>query len=454
MRLDSRLVESLRALGVLRRGVRLLVACSGGLDSTVLAHACAEITSRWGGSLALAYIHHGLRLEADAEEETVRRFAATHGAAFLTARVDVTGATGEGTTLQDVARRLRYDSLELLRVQCGADWILTAHHADDQAETLLMRFARGTGPDGLCGIRPVRGRIVRPLLFARRGDLERYASDNSLLWCEDSSNESDNYARNAVRRHVFPVIVRYANPAFSAAMRDTAALFSSMAEFHEQEARRLLGECAELSARGVLLAVQPIRRYLDYQQLLVIRSAVRLFRAENATYDETRAVQKLLGRRPGSTALLKGACIAMRERDHLVIASTPLETLRPMMVALGMRVVLPSGTFQSEECARPETVWNGDPRSEVADLGKTGTRWLLRPWHTGDSFQPVNSGFRKNVSELFTEMRIPRSARSRIPILEANGVIVWICGVRLDDRFKVTAETTTTVRFDYRQEQE
>jgi tRNA(Ile)-lysidine synthase len=410
---------------------------------------------RWGGRLTLAYIHHGLRSEADAEALAVSRAASSLEASFLTAHVDVPGKLREGGgNLQSIARQLRYAALESLRVEAGADWILTAHHADDQAETLLMRFVRGTGADGLTGIHPLRGRVARPLLFANRSDLERYAREQGISWLEDVSNESDEYARNALRHHVLPVLTEYANPSFGAAMRDTAALFSSMAEFHEQEAGRLLDECGQRTERGVSLAVQPFSRYLDYQQLLVIRRAVRLLRKEHATYDETRGVQKLLGRRPGSTALLKGGCVATRERNSIVISAAYPVSLQPTPVALGARVLLPCGIFRSGQCSIPQSLLSSDPKMEVADLAKTGSHWILRPWRSGDRFRPVNGGIEKKVSDLLSEMHIPRPLRLNIPILEANGAIIWICGLRLDDRYKVTPETTSAVRFEYTQEQE
>ncbi|MBL0177302.1 MAG: tRNA lysidine(34) synthetase TilS [Ignavibacteria bacterium] len=454
MRVEGRFVEALRALGVLKRGTGFLVACSGGLDSTVLASLCAGVARRWDCRLTLACVDHGLRADAPADVDAVRALAAALGADFATERVDVASAIAAGASLQDAARALRYDALERMRLACGADWILTAHHADDQAETMLMHFARGAGIDGLRGIRGRAGRVARPLLFARKRDLEQVARAASLAWREDSSNAGDDYTRNAVRHHVLPAIEAHANPSFTSVMRDTAELFASMSDYVDQETVRLEGECVEVLPQGVSLAVQPLMRYFDFQQLLVIRRAIRLLRSEEATYDETRAVQKLLRRRPGSSAQLRGACSASRERDHIVLGTRAAQPMPSLPVALGMRVALPSGSFTSRACSLEDVAHTQEPCVEFIDVQKSGTRWKLRPWRSGDRFRPVNGGIEKKLSDLFADLHIPRERKHRIPILEGDGGIIWICGIRLDDRFKVTAESAAVARIEYTQEME
>jgi tRNA(Ile)-lysidine synthase len=454
MRLEGRFVEALRALGVLRRGAGLLVACSGGLDSTVLAALCADVARRWDCRLTLACVDHGLRADAPADAAAVRALAASLGAGFATERVDVPAAMTDGGSLQDAARTLRYDALERMRLACGADWILTAHHADDQAETLLMHFVRGAGIDGLQGIRGRSGVVVRPLLFARKRELERHARAASLAWREDASNARDDYTRNAIRHHVLPAIEAHANPSFSRVMRDTAELFASMSAFVDVETDRLAPECIAVSPGGVSLAVQPLMRYFDFQQLLVIRRAIRLLRNGEATYDETRAVQNLLRRRPGSSAQLRGACSASRGRDRIVLEDRVADAMPALPVTLGTRVTLPSGWFQSRACSPEEVAPTREPSVEFIDVQKSGTRWTLRPWRRGDRFRPVNGGIEKKLSDLFTDLHLPREMKHRIPILEGDGGIIWICGIRLDDRFKVTAESTAVARIEYLQEVE
>ncbi len=211
------------------RGHTVLAAVSGGLDSTVLACALATIAARGGFALAIAHVHHGLRgADADADEAAVAALAQELGAPFAVERV-VPGALREGVssrnrpTLQEAARTLRYAALERMAAQIGAQRIATAHHADDQAETVLLRLFRGTGPDGLGGIpdRSPDGRIVRPLLRLSRAELEHYAAARRLAWREDRSNASPDYARNRLRSWL-PSFARDLNPQWLRAIADLA----------------------------------------------------------------------------------------------------------------------------------------------------------------------------------------------------------------------------------------
>jgi len=201
-------------------GRHVLVAVSGGLDSVTLLHALVASKHAAGIDLSVAHIHHGLRGEsADLDEALVSELSAGYQVPCLGARVaprslqkDV--PQSERPTLQEAARRLRYAALEELRVEAGADCIATAHHLDDQAETVLGRLFRGTSPDGLGGMAPVSEdqRLVRPLLELSRSEIEAWARAEGLRWREDESNESDAYTRNRLRNSWIPGLSEAFNP--------------------------------------------------------------------------------------------------------------------------------------------------------------------------------------------------------------------------------------------------
>jgi tRNA(Ile)-lysidine synthase len=209
------------------RGHTVLAAVSGGLDSTVLADALAAIAARGEFALAIGHVHHGLRgAESDADEAAVAALAERLGAPFAAERVAPETlredtSSRQRPTLQEAARTLRYAALDRLAHRLGAQRIATAHHADDQAETVLLRLFRGTGPDGLAGIpeRSPDGRIVRPLLRLSRAELEAYARARALAWREDSSNASGDYARNRLRRWL-PALASELNPRWLRAIAD------------------------------------------------------------------------------------------------------------------------------------------------------------------------------------------------------------------------------------------
>jgi len=204
-------------------GDRILVAASGGIDSTCLGHALLGLAGDHCFEVALGHVNHGLRdRESDGDEEAVSRFARESGAEFFAGQADPRPLRSEGPsrgrpTLQEAARRLRYRALLEMADEWGSAAIVTAHNADDQAETVLLRILRGCGPDGLVGIAPRTpdGRILRPLLEVPRQAIVAYASFFELSWREDRSNSDLRYARNRLRKQWIPDLAASFNPQLS-----------------------------------------------------------------------------------------------------------------------------------------------------------------------------------------------------------------------------------------------
>ena len=273
--------EALRRLGL--RGRAVAVAVSGGIDSVALAHALQEVAQRSRLRLSIAHVNHGLRgAESDADQGFVEALGTRLGLAVRVERVDpraarLAGPSRDRPSLQEAARTLRYAALARLAERTGADCIATAHHADDQAETLLLRILRGTGPDGLAGIpeRSPDGRVVRPFLGVTRGEIERYAAGRSLRWREDPSNASPRYARNRLRREWLPGLSRAFNPRL---LRALAGLADAQRRDSEWLEAAVAAEAAErFTMAGGWLRIN-LERWRQLPESLSLRLARRALR--------------------------------------------------------------------------------------------------------------------------------------------------------------------------------
>ncbi|HIS67540.1 MAG TPA: tRNA lysidine(34) synthetase TilS, partial [Candidatus Scatomorpha merdipullorum] len=189
-------------------GLRVLCAVSGGADSVYLLHKCCELRAAKGLSVCAAHYNHCLRgEESERDERFVRALCEELGVELKAGRGDVAAYARENKLgIEEAARKLRYEFLERAADELGCEMILTAHNADDNAETMLMALARGAGPRGLAGIPPVRGRVARPMLDVTRAEIERYLAENGFEYVEDSTNASTDYTRNRIRKLVMPVL--------------------------------------------------------------------------------------------------------------------------------------------------------------------------------------------------------------------------------------------------------
>jgi tRNA(Ile)-lysidine synthase len=296
-------------------GRRVLVAASGGLDSTVLAHALARGRGPDAPRVVLGHVHHGLRgAAADADERCVRELAAKLEVTFETRRIFPESqregrSSRDRPTLQEAARTLRYAALLELADAAGADLVATAHHADDQAETVLLRLLRGTGPDGLAGIpeRAWGGRVVRPLLRVPRSEIEAYARDRQLVWREDASNRSPRYARNRLRNDWLPGLAGAFNPRLLRAIGD-------LAEAQSRDSEWIAAQVARESERR--FSVEEAWLHIDAKDWAMLPEA--------------------LGRRLAREALIRAGAGRHASRVHLARIGKFLSNALP-----GTRIELP-----------------------------------------------------------------------------------------------------------------
>ena len=462
--LASRVVEFLRVWGLLapgtqhRSGTHFVVAASGGRDSTVLAYLAADIARTWHCTLTLATVHHGLREEADQDVAFVASLAREFGAGFLVRRVDVRGEMlRNAASLQDAARRLRYGALEEMCEEAGADVVLTAHHADDQAETLLGHFLRGAGADGLAGIRPVQGRVARPLLDIPAAAIAAYAELHDLAWMEDASNATDDYRRNAIRHHIAPAVTSVYGPGWVGALGESARLYRLLAAFLEDR-ERALASALHREGASVVVSELALNGSSEFEKLSVCRLALRVLGSARPSLADSFALLALLSGMPGSTRQLSGGITARRTRDGLLLLD---DAPPPPPVALspGRRVSWDGWTLSADEVPLPAAAEGNEPRlpalpvddpfEEVVDLDAVGERWKLRAWTSDDRFEPFGFGREKAIGAFLADAGIGLPQRRRIPVLEGARGVFWICGVRLAEHARVHSHSRRLCRVRY-----
>ncbi len=439
--------------GLVVPGSTIVVAVSGGIDSMVMLHLFAAFRTEWNLHLAVAHINHQLRGdESDGDEAFVRQAAELLEIPFFCKRVDTLGhAADTHLSKQEAARNLRYEFFEEVRQQLNADCVATAHQADDNAETVLMNALRGAGVRGLSGIPERRepGRIIRPLLFARRKEIELYAGDLKIEFRADSSNESTKYRRNYLRQNIIPMLEASSESDVIASLNKLSHLMRQLDTMISAEVKASLDESAFSAENGeASIAISMFRSKPHHLQEGIILEVLRKIGAEVES-DKVHRVLGLCDLKTGSMVQLSKTLHVYRDRDRLSFVRPGEAALLHQTVSLGDSYSLGNFRFSlSVPISRPAS-FSSDRQVEFVDAGKLGEHLLLRSWHDGDWFIPLGMKTKKKVSDFFVDEKIPLVHKRSVPILESDGTVVWICGRRLDDRFKITSDTRSVVRLEF-----
>jgi len=464
-------------------GATLLAAVSGGADSlcllgTLLAlrdHGPASVAP---GGVVVAHLDHGLRGESGAADaEWVRSFCNGLGLRTIVERTDVPAiASAEGRSREDAARRARYAFLRRVAAQVGAQRICTGHTLDDQAETVALHWLRGAGLEGLAGMAQLEGEIARPLLTISRADTEAYCAARGWQPRQDETNADPRYLRNRVRRELLPALETY-NPQIRRTLARNADLIRADEAYLEEQVDAIWERCAVGRRPGALvLSRRTLAEAPDALRRRVVRRACWALagRDHGPESGHILAVDEAL-RRPssGNRIDLPGGIELTISYDTVELRLGPERLGRPgrgttehplpvpgsvELPELGWRVrawrsELPPGLDDGEQpaaAALPPFARHGT-HAEVGhaetraylDADAVGEPLTVRTWRPGDRFQPMGMSRSKKLQDFFADAKVPRELRHRVPLVTDPGGIVWVGGLRPDERARVTEATRT-----------
>ncbi|MCB2189816.1 MAG: tRNA lysidine(34) synthetase TilS [Deltaproteobacteria bacterium] len=437
---------------------RVVVAVSGGADSVCLLRVLYELRKALGIDLMVCHFDHGLRPEED-EEETrfVRNLAESFDLPFVTEK-----ASGElragGRSLEETARNLRYVFLEEVMHHYSAQKIAVGHTRDDQAETVLMRLLRGSGTSGLSGIPPVRdGVIVRPLIDLTREEIVEYLSRTGLGYVTDSSNLDTTLLRNDIRLDILPFL-KERQPELVKILGRTAEILREEREWLEAEAKEwicLQGQVGPF--QEVAIPLNEFNSLCKAKQNHVVREALKISGGSlrRITSENIEAMKRVArGENPHARIALPGAQTFRRVYDHLIFSAKKAEETGDFFLLIDkqgvFRLQQPPWTITIVEYPRVDS----EPMTESSesaffDADRITFPLTVRNIRQGDRFIPLGMKGHKKLKNFFIDGKIPAEERRTIPLLLTGDQIMWICGYRMDDRFKVTPQTKKLLQVDF-----
>ena len=418
---------------------KLLIAISGGLDSMALAHLCKELNL----NITLAHCNFKLRgTESDQDANFVTEFAESNDLeVFVEVCNTETYAETEKLSIQMAARELRYNWFFDLAERLNFDYILTAHHADDNLETFLINLSRGTGLNGLTGIPEINDNIIRPLLPFSRVQLEDYIKAKGLNWREDSSNASHKYLRNKLRHEVIPVL-KDINPKLLDNFQKTINHLNDSRAIVEDSFNELLKKgVVKLTETGLKIDISIIKQFENPKGYLYLV-------LNNYGFSEWNDVLNLLDAQSGKQ-LLSDTHRLIKDRAYLILTSTNQTESESTFLIEDQEKTFeaPFGIleFNTVELASKPT-----KTTIFIDKDKLVFPLILRQWKDGDVFYPSGMKGKKKLSKFFKDEKLSIVDKENVWLLASKEDIVWVIGMRSDNRFTISDNTSNILKITLR----
>lgn len=427
------------------RYAKVILAVSGGVDSMCMAQLFAAAKQYFakspyglaGFDFVIAHCNFQLRGQDSTEDAgLVKGWAALNNVPYYQNTFDTAGIVAAEGNVQLVARRLRYEWFEALRKELSFDYIATAHHQQDSVETMLMNFFKGTGIEGLHGILPEKGRIIRPLLTFNKTDLTAYAEQENIGWREDVSNQKTDYLRNKVRLELLPAIETVFPNAVHAIYQNSLR-FGEIEQLYKQSIQRYRKKLVEQRGKDLYI---PLRKLVHCQPLATI--VYELLKPFGLGPNQLQDALQLINSDSGRYINFEQYRL-LKDRNFFIITPMAADHSENILIeAPGAAIEREQFTLRSKrvnDMPKPAQIGASEAYIDAASLSFP---LLLRPWRMGDYLYPIGMGMKKKkIKKLLIDLKIPQHEKEQVWVIESNKKIVWVCGIRSDERFKVSPAT-------------
>jgi tRNA(Ile)-lysidine synthase len=439
---------------------KLILAVSGGVDSIVLT----DLVARSGFDFIIAHCNFQLRgEESERDEKFVRSLEHKYEKKVLVKRFGTEKyALQRRISIQEAARELRYewfnDLVDAERSKTNKDthhlishtqypaYLATAHHANDNIETLLINFFRGTGINGLHGIPAIQGTTIRPLLFAKKEEIIGYAKENNLQWVDDSSNALDKYTRNFFRLDIIPAL-KEAYPNVEDNLLRNIERLKEAGALYQQAIHHHIKRLCEQRGNEIHIAIQKLRKSVPLNS--IVWEMIKSYNFHAAQVEE---VKKLFDAENGAYVASASHRI-IKNRNWVIIATLQIETVQNILIEENdKRVKFENGAIETSKLQGENYQLQTDNDIAALDARQIKFPLLLRRWKRGDYFYPLGMQKKKKLGKFFIDQKLSKTEKERVWVVEMNKKILWVIGYRIDDRFKIIPSTKEVLQITFRKD--
>ena len=441
-RIEQKVLKYIDEKKLIVKNDKVLVALSGGPDSVFLLHLLFKYKRKLNISLGALHINHGLRGEdARLDEVFCKSLCGKLGINLHSIKKKVKGyAVKNKLSVEEAGRIIRYKELEKTASANNFSKIATAHICDDNAETVLLNLIKGTGLRGISGIPPVRGKIIRPLLCLTKEEILRYLNHFKIDFRVDLTNLEIDFERNFIRNKIIPLIRERLNPNFETAILKSSEVFKEASDYIEKQLHSFIP--IYVKEKGIFKFGLSALSQVDKNLLGILFKTVLEKRfGKQISFNDCKRIISLVKARTGKTINLSNNLIAIKERDSIDIYQKKInKNFEPVEIKPGRKAKLDGKSLLIREKKSIPEVFTNDKSVEYINGDNLKDKFVLRKWNAGDRFYPLGMKGSKKISDFLNEQKIPSASKKEQLVLTNNGKIVWVLGLRIDDRFKISKD--------------
>lgn len=456
--MKDKVLNYIRKWNMLEPQDQVIVGISGGADSVCLLFVLLEIQKEIGYTLLAVHIHHGLRgPEADADEQYVKALCGDYGVQCLTYHYDVECiAKQRKQSTEEAGRILRREVFARVKEEYQGTKIAMAHHKNDNAETLFLNLARGTGLKGLGGMLPVRNDIIRPLLCVEREEIEKYLAKINISFCTDSTNESNEYTRNKIRNCVLPYFKKEINPQVIEHVNETMEQMREIQLYIKEQVKHIYPTYVISRPEEKIILTQSFQRIPQALQNPLIQICLEEItkQEKNISKNHIEQVKELVGKQVGKQIHLPYHVVASRTYEGILLKQEkcPKETFKSRAISLCIPGVIDEKQLIHGKSISKQISCRVFDHTKLDRIPqKIYTKWfdydiikndlVIRTRQTGDYLIIDQDGSKQKLKSYFVNNKIPSEQRDQILLIAENSHVLWIVGYRMSSAYQIQEHT-------------